>query len=217
MNERTKGLERRGLARGLRIFLDVFIFLILAAAVIRAVGASISAFTDYRDGWVFEVPVAIGEGSFYTRLPVEGSQDTGSGFLSRISQGRGNLILYHHSLPLHLGGEAVILLLYGVLLWGIFMLRQILVTTAAGRPFDPLNPTRLNRLGWIILSLSVLASVAQYLASKWVLSRFGPVSIPLAPAIEVHGEWLMCGLLVLVLAAIWSHAVLMAEDQSLTV
>jgi len=212
-----RGLERRGLARGLRIFLDFFIFLILAAAVIRAVGASISAVTDYRDGWEFDVPVAIGEGSFYTRLPVEGEQDTKSSFLSRVSQGRGNLILYHHSLPLHLGGEAVILLLYGVVLWGIFMLRQILVTTAAGRPFDPLNPSRLNRLGWIIVCLSLLAFVAQYLASKWVLSRFGPTTIPLAPSMDFHGEWLMCGLLVLVLAAIWNHAVLMAEEQSLTV
>ncbi len=218
MSEDIKGLERRGLARGLKIFLDVFFFLILAAGVLRVVGLSISAFTDYDEGWEFDVPVAIGEGSFYPRLPVEVVQDTASVFFSKgISQSQGELILHHYSLPLHLGGEALHLLLYGALLWGITLLRRILATTAGGRPFDPLNPGRLNTLGWIIFFSSALASLLQYLVSRWVLSRFEATTVPLSPSIDFHQEWIMCGLLVLVLAAIWKDAVRMAEEQALTV
>ena len=218
MSETFEGLERRKLARGLKIFLDVFVVLILLAAVLRVIGLSISAFTAYDDGWEFDVPVAVGEGSFYTRLPVESVHGAGPALISRwVSQARGRLIFHHDSLPLHLGGEALALFFYGALIWGITMLRRILATTAAGCPFDRLNPRRLNTLGWIIVVSVAVASLLQYLVSRWVLSRFESVTVPLAPSIDANLEWLMCGLVVLVLAAIWREAVLMAEEQSLTV
>jgi hypothetical protein len=179
MNDSVRGLERRGLAQGLKVFLGVFFFLILAAGVLSVVALSISTFTDYDDGWEFDVPVAVGEGSFYTRLPSAFVQDTTSGFLSKgISQAQGKLVLHHYSLPLHLGNTAMVLLFYGALLWGITLLRRILATTAGGRPFDPLNPGRLNTLGWIILLSSALASLLQYVASRWVLSRFEATNRP---------------------------------------
>jgi hypothetical protein len=218
MNESIEGLKRRGLARGLNIILGVLIFLIVAAGVIRVLGVSISALTEYDDGWELDVPVAIGEGSFYTRLWFEIVEDTASAFISKgISQARGRLILHHYNLPLHSSRQAGHLLVYAALLWGITLLRRILATTAAGYPFDPLNPSRLNMLGWIILCWSAVASLQKYLMSKWILSRLEPVTVPLAPAIDIHLEWLMCGLLVLVLAAIWKEAVLTADEQSLTV
>lgn len=218
MTESTRGLKRRGLARGLKIFLDVFFFLILAAAVLTVVAALLSTFTEYDDGWEFEVPVAIGEGAFYPRLPLEFVQDTTSGFLSKgISEGQGKLVLHHYTLPLHLGGTAISLLFYGALLWGITLLRRILATTAGGRPFDPLNPGRLNMLGWIIVCSAVLASLLQFLVSRRVLSRFGDTVVPLSPSLDFNQEWILCGLLVLVLAGIWKEAALMAEEQSLTV
>ena len=218
MTESNGGLERRGLARGLKIFLDVFFFLILALGVVRVVGLSVSAFTDYDDGWEFDVPVAIGEGSLYFRLPVEFVQDTTSGFLSKgISQAQGELILHHYSLPMHLGGEAIHLLFYVAALWILTLLRRILATTAGGCPFDPRNPGRLNTLGWIIMCSAALASLLQYLVSGWVLSRFEDTAVPLSPSVDFQQEWILCGLLVLVLSAIWKGAVLMSEEQSLTV
>lgn len=208
MNESVRELERRGLARSLSVFLTALFFLIVAAGVLRVIGLSISALTDYDDGWEFDVPVAIGEGSFYPRLPVEVAEDTASAFLSKgISRGQGKWILHHYSLPIHVGGEAIHLLLYGALLWGITLLRRVLSTAAGGRPFDRLNPRRLNTLGWIILLSSALASTLQYLVSKWVLSGFEPASVPLSPSIDIHQEWILCGLLVMVLAAIWNEAV----------
>jgi len=219
MNESIGGLKRRRLAQGLKILLDVLVFLVLAVGVIRMAGLSVSAFTDYDEGWELDVPVAIGKGSFYPRFPVEVAQGTASAaFLSKgISGAQGKLILHHYSLPLHSGGEAIHLLLYGALLWGIILLRRVLSTTAGGRPFDRLNPSRLNRLGWVIVFSSAVASVIQYFLSKWVLSRFEPATVPLSPSMDIHQEWILCGLLVLVLAAIWNEAVRMAEEQSLTI
>ena len=218
MNESVKELKRRGLARVLKIFMDVLFFLVLAAGVAVVVAASISAFTDYDGGWEFDVPVAIGEGSFYPHLPREFVQDTASGFMSKgISRAQGKLVLHHYGLPLHLGDTALSLLFYLAALWILALLRRILAATAGGRPFDPLNPGRLNTLGWVIIGSSAVAALLQFLVSRWLLSRFEPSTIPLSPSIDIHQEWIFVGLLVLVLAAIWNEAVRIAEEQSLTV
>lgn len=218
MSESNEGLQRRGLARGLKLILDLFFLLILLAAVLTVVAALISSFSDYDEGWELDVPVAIGEGSFYSHLPFEFVKDTTSGFLSKgISQGQGKLVLHHYTLPLHLGSTAISLVFFTAALWILTLLRRILATTARGRPFDPLNPGRLNMLGWIIVCCSALASLLQFLVSRWVLSRFRETLVPLSPSVDFHQEWILCGLLVLVLAAIWKEAVRMAEEQALTV
>ena len=51
-----------------------------------------------------------------------------------------------------------------------------------------------------------------------VEETYGPIaSSPVSPSTEVYGEWILCGLLILVLASIWKQAVRIAEEQSLTV
>jgi len=220
MSENIKGLERRGLARGLKIFLDILFYLTIAVGILgfSAVAFSIPTFTGYDDGWEVRVPVAVGESSFFPRMPVE--VDSGaSPALENIMiwETQGKLRFLHYSFPANLVEEAIEFLFLGLLLWAITLLRRILATTAGGRPFDPINPRRLNTLGWIIVSASVSTSLLQYLASKWILSKVEVVTIPLSPSIQIHQEWILCGLLVLVLAAIWKQAVQMAEEQALTV
>jgi len=218
MNEDIKGLERRGLARGLKIFLDILFYLALALGILLLVALTISTFTNYDDGWEHNVPVAIGEGSFWPRLDVEIAGGASPAVLNtRIEGARGELRFFHHSLPVHLGLQAIAILFLGLFLWGITLLRRILATTAGGRPFDPINPRRLNAMGWIIVSASVLSSILQYLASRLTLSKVEVTTLPLSPSIQIHKEWIVCGLLVLVLAAIWKEAVRMAEEQALTV
>ncbi len=219
MNATVEGLQRRGLARGLKISLDVLFYLTLVVAVVMRVGAlGISSFTDYEDGWEHNVPVAVGEGSFYAHLPVEAVHDAWPALeYTRISAAHGRLRFLHYSLPVHLGRSAIALLFTGLFLWGLTLLRRILATTAGGRPFDPINPRRLNALGWLVLASSALATLLDYMMSKWTLSRIEITTVPLSPPMEIHTEWILCGLLVLVLAAIWKEAVQMAEEQSLTV
>ncbi len=221
MTAESGTLERRGLARGLKICLDILFYLVLAAGLLMVASLTISAFTDYDDGWRLDVPVAIGEGSIFPRLPVEIVRNAPPAFENieniHLAKGQGLLRFLSYSFPVNLGEEAIALLFLGVFLWAITLLRRILATTAGGRPFDPINPRRLNTLGWIIVSASILTSILQYLASKWLLSMVEVTTIPLSPSILIHKEWILCGLLVLVLAAIWKDAVGMAEEQALTV
>jgi hypothetical protein len=218
MSEDPKGLERRGLARGLKVFLDILFYLAFAVGVLLAVSLPISTFSNYDEGWDGNFPVAVGEGVLYPELHVGVDETTWPGLVNvRVTGARGELRFLHHSLPTHLGWAAGFLLLWGAFLWAVTLLRRILATTAGGHPFDPVNVRRLNLLGWIIVMASVLTSSLEYLASRWVLSRVDVVTVPLSPSLQIHAGWIVCGLLVLVLAGIWRVAVQMTDEQSLTV
>lgn len=219
MNQDMGRLDRRGLARGLKIFLDVLFYLALVVGgILRLVALGVSALPDYDDGWELNVPVAVGEGSFWPRLQLEVPPNPSPALQNiRIENAQGELRYFHHDFPLHLREQAIAFLFVGLSLWGITLLRRILATTAGGHPFDPINPRRLNTLGWIILSSSALASLLQFLVGRSVLSGLEVTTIPLSPHADFQQEWLLCGLLVLVLAGIWKEAVRMAEEQSLTV
>ena len=69
----------------------------------------------------------------------------------------------------------------------------------------------------IIVSAGFVSSVLEYSVSRWIITKVEVLTVPLSPSLQVHKEWIVCGLLVLVLAAIWKEAVRMAEEQSLTV
>lgn len=218
MNREEGELQRRGLAKGLKIFLDVLFYLILLVGVLLVGSLPISAVTGHDDGWDLAIPVVIGESSFVPRLPVEVHLDTSLPFEQfRIAYGRGQLRLLHHSLLLHLGNVGIFILFWALALWGITLLRRILATTAGGHPFDRTNVRRLSILGWIIVSASALTSLLQYLAARWLLSRVEVLTVPVSPPIQIQEEWIVCGLLLVVLAAIWKEAVRMAEEQALTV
>ncbi|NJD19346.1 MAG: DUF2975 domain-containing protein [Gemmatimonadetes bacterium] len=218
MVAQLEGLQRRGLARGLKVSLDVLFYLALLVGVLLIVSLPISAFTDYDEGWDANFPVAVGSGALYPELHVDVSEATWPGLQNaRIEGARGKLRFLHHSLPTHLGMAAPSLLFWGVFLWSLMLLRRILADTARGRPFAPANPQRLNVLGWIILAASIGSSLIEFVSSRWVLSKVEVTTVPLSPSFPVHAGWAVCGLLVLLLAGIWRMAVRMSEDQALTV
>ena len=219
MIEHTERLERRSLARTLKILLDILFYLTLALTVMLMASIAVSAFTDYEGGWDLIVPANLGEGNFFSpSFNVEFELHPPPEFEAvRLGDGQGKLHLFHHNLPLHLVNALVYIVAFALLLWTLSLLRRILSATSRGRPFDPVNPRRLNALGWIILCTALSSSLFQYLASKWALSRVEVISPPLSPLVRFNAGWIVCGLMVLVLAAIWKEAVRMAEEQALTV
>jgi hypothetical protein len=214
----SRSLERRKLARGLKVFLDILFYLTLLVAVMLVVSVPVGLFTDYDEGWDLIVPVTVGEGSFFTRSMSLEFQPHPPPEIEWVRlEGQGHLHLFHHNKALALARAGTYLVTFGVILWALVLLRRILAATAGGQPFHPHNPRRLNLLGWIIFCATLLGSLYQYLASRWALSTVEVTSLTLSPHGEFHEGWIVCGLLVLVLAAIWKEAVQIAEEQSLTV
>jgi len=210
-------MERRGLAQGLKTFVGVLILLVFLSGGLMALWLPASALLGGR-GDFLSVPVAVGDGSLLSvvSLDVEGtSLPNATEF--RLVKGRGEL-RFRTSDPVYLLGHAgAMVISLSVILVGLVLLRQVLAATAAGTPFHPANPRRLHLLGLVILAGSVGGSVLEFLSARWILTRIQVESPPLSPPIHVPGGWIFCGLLVLVLAAVWKEAVEIARDQSLTV
>jgi hypothetical protein len=207
MAPKSDALERRGLAKGLRVFLDLILGLILLAGIALIVVRPVLVWTGH-EVYQVTIPVTISEDAIVLPMGSEG--------LSLIET-RGELkFVPDHFVP-KLVYWILTVVVVTIFVYGILLLRRILATTAKGFPFHPLNPRRLSDLGWIIVSTSLLATAAEFLAGRWALSNPRFENLPLSPIFDLGQGWIFTGLLVLVLAAIWKEAVRMAEEQSLTV
>jgi len=218
-------LERRGLARGLKVWIDVLLFLSLGAGVVFTVGWPIAAVAGHGR-FDLSIPVSIGGTSFRPTHPLALAETASADILPgrlplsqspSLVETRGELRLLTSSFEPALVFWIISLVFFLALVLGLLLLRGILRTTADGHPFHPSNPGRLNRLGWIILVASLVIPVIQYLFGVWVLPEPPATEFPISPSLEFQEEWAFCGLLVLLLAAVWKEAVRMAEEQSLTV
>jgi hypothetical protein len=220
----TEGLMERkrwSLVGGLKTCVSLIFFMSLAASVLWMLAWPISGFTGSR-GWDVNIPVALGERSVLPVLPLElsqgGLQESASvGPSLRLVNAVGELRFQTTNPRLSLFFWAVVILYFGLLILGLHLLRKMLDTTAEGRPFDPSNVRRLSSLGWIILAAGLAGPILRFSIARWVLSDLPATGIPLSPPLRADGEWIICGLLVLILSGIWGEAVQMAEDQSLTV
>lgn len=203
----TIPLERRRLAKGVKIWLDIIFYLALVAGFIVLVVGPVASLTGH-EAYEITVPVALGEDAL---VPV--GQTNGP----RLEDAKGEL----RFTPTRVGPRAAFWILGVVLfaagIYGLILIRRILATAVEGRPFHPENPRRLNHLGWVIVATSVFAGVSQLAFGRWALSLPQHADLPLSPTWEGPGNWILFGLLILVLASIWKQAVQMAEDQSLTV
>lgn len=224
-------LDRLGLARGLRVLMDILLWISVLAGIIFSLGWPLAGLTG-MEGFDLTVPVSIGEETLlpvYSLTPTPptgetaaGSQEPGPGLPEEAPElalvdATGEL---RFSSPKRL--PSFMYWFHGVVGWflliyGLLLLRRILAATLEGHPFHRENAQRLTRLGWIIVLGAVMASVSQFFFGAWAINQVEPTRVPIVAALDIHGEWIACGLLVLLLAAIWKEAVRIAEDQALTV
>lgn len=221
MMQQSGRLERRGLAKGLRFLIDIMFFLTVLAAVSTGVLWPIAGIAD-EAGFDLNIPVSVGERSIIPVHRLEVDPEAFQGDLAGASNFR--LVGTRGELRLQAPGKTYALIFWGVMMavfyvvvLGLHLLRKILATAAEGRPFDPENVRRLNLLGSVILISAVAITFVEHFIARWVLKGVAFTSVALSPPLQIHEEWIICGLLVLLLAAIWKEAVRMAEEQSLTV
>jgi len=121
-----------------------------------------------------------------------------------------NAGLYCSSMLSLLGAVAVVL-------WLLWTLRALVVSALDGAPFTRRNVRRLSTIGFAIIGLGLVAPVLQYLLARAVLARAAVEGLPMAPAFRLSADPILGGLLVLVLAAVFSYGVDIEEERSLTI
>ncbi len=164
------------------------------------------------------VQVAIGSGSLRPILSLNG---TGSGTARvdslRIIDGRGELRFKTTSWWLHFVGAVTILVGTLAVLFVIYILRKIIETVTAGRPFTTVNVRRIRLIGFLLLAGGVVVPLVEYLVARIILSQIISEGIPLSPPFDVNGGVILGGLLILVLATVFEYGSRLEIDQSLTI
>jgi hypothetical protein len=211
--------------------MDILLWVTVVAGIIFTLGWPLAGFTE-REGFDLTVPVSIGEESLLPVYSLTPTPRTGGSDLGSRPSGPGlpeeapELALVDATGELRFSSPKLLPSLaywchgvvgFGLLICGLLLLRRILATTVEGHPFHKENARRLNRLGWIIVLGAAIASVSQFFFGAWAINQVEPTRVPIIASLDIKAEWIACGLLVLLLAAIWKEAVRIAEDQALTV
>ena len=161
--------------------------------------------------------VAIGERTVFPRLPLEYSNDVAEFARADLANGYGELRTATTDWRLHFASVGPTALATLVILYSVWLLREVLRTVLAGEPFAPANSRRLRRIGWIVLALSAVGPLADYLLSQALLERLTVDSLPLSAALRIPRDGFLVGLLFLVLSAIFQHGTELEDERSLTV
>lgn len=115
------------------------------------------------------------------------------------------------------------LLTGGLLLWTLYQLRMLVRTVYRGAPFDPANPARIRRIGWLIMvygPLSGLLSAIEGAAwltdvSTAVRRAFPDASVGFS--LNLNLATVVVGLIILAIAEAFDAGVRLQREQDLTV
>ncbi|KPJ90919.1 MAG: hypothetical protein AMS18_09755 [Gemmatimonas sp. SG8_17] len=164
------------------------------------------------------VQVAIGSGSLRPVLSLSG---TGSGNARvdslRIVDGRGELRFKTTTWWLHFVSAVRMLLGTFAVLFVIYLLRNIVVTVTAGRPFTVVNVQRIRLMGLFLLVGGVVVPLVEYLTARIILGQIILEGISVSPPFDLNGGVILGGLLILVLATVFEYGSRLETDQSLTI
>lgn len=207
-------------ARMVKIWLDVVFVLgaiVCVALVIWLLAAPIAMAISDKPSDV-SLRVAIGERSVKPVMPMAGGGAGSVGVDSlRIVDAAGELRFVTTDVWLHLASAGHWVIGTLLALYGIFLLRKILATVIAEHPFATSNVRRMRTLGFLLLGVSLLRPLVEYLVAKLVLAKISVDNVVLSPPISFSEDAFLGGLLLLVLATIFAYGSRLEHEQSLTV
>ena len=164
------------------------------------------------------IPIAIGTGSI--RPVVEFQHDgpaSGDVTNPRIVDGRGELRFQTTSWPLQFSTSLVRLVGIAMVVYLLYLTRRVLKSALAGRPFALDSINRVRIIGITLIALGFAIPLIEYAVAARVLARLNLAGAALSPPIDLREETVFAGLLVLVLAWIFSYGARLESDQSLTI
>jgi hypothetical protein len=164
------------------------------------------------------VPVAIGARSIKPVVVLHEAGAASSEVTSpQIVDGRGELRFETTSWSLQFFTTLVRLFGIAVVLYLLYLVRRILQSALAGRPFAVDCIGRMRIIGLSLIALGFAIPIIEYLVASKVLARLDLAGLQVSPPFDIRQETVVAGLLVLVLASIFSYGARLESDQSLTI
>ena len=102
------------------------------------------------------------------------------------------------------------------LTYTFYLLRAVLNDILQDDPFSPENITRIRRIGAMVLAIGFIRPLIEYIAANEILRGLQIDPILSTPA-PFKAEFILSGLLILLLAQVWSYGLELKRDQELTI
>ena len=112
---------------------------------------------------------------------------------------------------------AVLIAALAVVLWVLGQLRALFRSLRAGRPFVPANATRIRRVGYAVIGAELTRSILDYTGMRYAMTHFAVEGLRFETRFDLNIVVLVCGLVILVIAEVFSEGTRLADEQSLTI
>jgi hypothetical protein len=117
---------------------------------------------------------------------------------------------------LFISNFAKLLTAFGIA-YAVYLLRSVLGAILEGEPFVPENGVRIRRIGYLVLLLSFLYPIIQYIAANEILNQLPITNPTLSPGSPFKAELILVSLFILILAQVWSYGWELEHERSLTI
>ena len=108
----------------------------------------------------------------------------------------------------------VMLAFGGVVLW---QLRALFRTLRDGHPFVSANATRIRRVAWALIFGELTRTALVYFSTDFTMTHFTADGLRFQARPDLNLVTIICGMIVLVIAEVFSVGARLDEDQSLTI
>jgi hypothetical protein len=105
----------------------------------------------------------------------------------------------------------------GLALWVLGLLRSLMATLRAGRPFAAANAGRVRWIGWAVIAGEVVRASVVYFENRYAMTHFAAQDLQFVARPDVSVFAIVHGLIILALAEVFRAGTRLDEDQSLTI
>lgn len=205
--------QNTGIARGLKITLDIawYLFIALLVLAFGLLAWGLASGGNVPGHLSLPVAVTIDPSLYSISAPdagISGAElEELSGDLRFRSPDRQFVVFFAVYLAL---GIAIVLMV-------VYQLRRIIATLAGGTPFVPANAWRIHFIGWVVIAGEFVQEFIEFLGHVAVKTVFDTQGVAFHWSPDVSVTTIFWGCVLLALAEVFRLGVAMQEEQSLTV
>lgn len=207
-----KALGERSIASFIRLVLDttwwmgVISLALLTGLLVFSFGVNLEG-----NNLTMDLPVAL-----ELSAPVQGAGDSIQAD-ARLEKLRGNLRFPVRNDAFFSGSMILIVLLLGVLLWGVTQLRHVFRSLSRGLLFIPENARRIRWVGLTVIVGELARAALLYSWSYYTSLHFTANGLRFVASTDFSGVTIVAGFAILVISEVFREGTRLHEDQSLTI
>lgn len=205
-----RALGKRSIASFVKSVLDMAWWAVAGSLVLLVILLACSTFLELRgDNLTMSLPVAV-----QLDVPIHG---VGSETNAHFEKLQGNLRFPARRGAFLSGSVAVIVLMFGYLLWIVTQLRYVFRSLSQGLPFVLANARRIRWVGLAVIFGEFGRAAIVYFWSYYTSLHFTADGLRFAASVDMNPITIVGGLAILVIAEVFRAGAQLQEDQSLTI